>query len=339
MKVTVGIIALNEEQNIGELMDDMLNQTYAKDDIEIVFVDSGSSDNTKQMMQDFAQEHMSEFWNIKVLDNPKGNQPSGWNVVIDNADGEIIIRLDAHTIVPKDFVEENVKCIQSGEDVCGGRRKNIIRDTSRSKILLDLAENSMFGSGVASYRRETKKEYVKSVAHACYKKEVFDKVGHFDERLPRAEDNDMHYRIRQSGYKICMSGEIYSEYLTRPSLKGMLKQKYGNGKWIGVASVLKTPKMFSLYHFIPMIFVLGLILSTVLLIPAIIMWNSLWWLALPFFVGVGAYVLLDLLLSVKASIDGKQLLGLLVLPWLFPMLHIAYGWGTIVGLVTARKYE
>ena len=338
MKVTVGIIALNEEKYLGGLLESLIQQTYPKDHTQIVLVDGGSTDNTKQIMQQFANDN-NEYWSIKVLDNPKRIQPAGLNVVIDNADGDVIIRLDAHSLAPNDFVENNVKCIQSGEDVCGGMVKKIVQSKKTIPILLDLAENSMFGGGIASYRRETKKEYVNSIAQGCYKKEVFDKVGHFDERLPRAEDNDIHYRIRQAGYKVCKSSDIFTEYITRPSLKGMLKQKYGNGKWIGVASAIKTPKMFSLYHFIPMLFVLGVIVATALLVPAIALWSSVWWLALPFFVGVGAYVLLDLLLSLKASIDGKQPLGLVVLPWLFPMLHIAYGWGTIVGLVTAKKYK
>ena len=338
MKVTVGIIALNEEQNIGELFDNLLAQTYPKNETEIILVDSGSKDKTKQMMQAFADEH-NEYWQVKVLDNIKGNQPAGWNVVIDNAEGEVIIRVDAHAMIPEDFVEQNIKCIESGEDVCGGRRDNVIRSDKLSHKILNMAENSMFGSGVAGYRREAKKEYVKTVAHACYKKSVLDEVGHFDERLVRAEDNDMHYRIREAGHKICMSGEIYSEYLTRPTLKGMIKQKYGNGKYIGIGSRLKTPKMFSLYHFVPMLFVLGLIVATALLIPGAIMWNSLWWLCLPYFAGVGLYVLLDLLLAVKSSIDYRQPLGLITLPFIFPMLHIAYGWGTIVGLLTAGKYK
>ena len=338
MKVTVGIIALNEQDNISALFDNLLSQTYPKQDTQIILVDSGSTDDTKGMMQRFAQEH-GEYWSIKVLDNVGRVQPSGWNVVVDNADGEIIIRVDAHALIPDDFVAKNVECIESGEDVCGGRRINIINSSKASKQVLLMAENSMFGAGIAGYRRETTKEYVKTVAHACYKKQVFDKVGKFDERLLRAEDNDMHYRIRQAGYKICKSGEILSQYQTRPTFKGMVKQKFGNGKWIGVASAIKTPKMFSLYHFVPMLFVLGLFVATALLIPAIVDFARLWWLGLPFACGVGAYILCDLLLTLKSVIDYKTPLGLITLPFLFPILHISYGLGTWVGLATAGKYK
>ena len=116
----------------------------------------------------------------------------------------------------------------------------------------------MFGSSAASYRRSEKKSYVKSVFHGAYKREVFDNVGGFDEQLGRTEDNEIHYRIRKAGYKICYSPDIISYQHTRSTLKGMLKQKYGNGYW--VALTLKVcPGCLSFYHFVPLCFVIGII--------------------------------------------------------------------------------
>lgn len=338
MKVTLGIIALNEQDNIDNLFENVLNQTFPKSDTEVVLVDGGSTDETKHMMLDFAEKH-NEYWHVKVLDNPKRIQPAGWNVVINNAEGDVIIRVDAHAMIPDNFIENNVKCIEGGESVCGGIRNNVIKSDKISKKLLNMAENSMFGSGIASFRRGSSKKYVNTIASACYKKTVFDEVGLFDDRLVRAEDNDMHYRIRKAGYRLCMSDDIHSDYLTRPTLKGMIKQKYGNGKYIGIASIIKTRKMFSLYHFIPLLFVIGLFVVTAMLIPGIVMWDNLWWLCLPFVAAVGAYVLLDVLLSIKSSVSYKQPAGIFVLPFIFPLLHIAYGLGTVAGLLTAGQYK
>lgn len=333
IKVSLCVIALNEEDNIGTLFSNIEQQTFDHALTEIVLVDSGSTDDTKRMMVEFKENH-SDFANVQVLDNPGKIQASGWNVAIKNAKGELIIRVDAHALIPHNFIAENVACIDSGEDVCGGRRVNIIKGESKGKKILLMAENSMFGSGVATYRNSDKKQYVKTVAHACYRRSVFEKVGLFNESLLRSEDNEMHYRIRQHGYKICMSDRIYSEYQTRTSLKGMLKQKWGNGKWIGITAVRKTPAIFSLYHFIPCIFALVAIACLVLFAVSFIPSVS-WWLCLPFICGVALYLCIDLLLTVKSCKDYKEWTGIFVLPLLFPLLHFAYGFGTVWGIISA----
>ena len=66
-----------------------------------------------------------------------------------------------------------------------------------------------------------------------YRKKVFDEVGPYNEKLARTEDNEMHYRMKQKGYKFLLSPNIKSYRYARSDLKGMIKQKYGNGKWIG----------------------------------------------------------------------------------------------------------
>lgn len=336
MIVTVGIIALNEENNITKLFDSILEQSFPKNQTEIVMADSGSKDNTKKLMQDFAKNYSNHYLSIKVIDNPKTIQPSGWNEVIKNSKGDVIIRVDAHAILTRDFIENNVKCIESGEEVCGGHRINIIDGDSKNKLVLLAAENSMFGSGIASYRRNSEKKYVNTVAHACYKKEIFEEVGFFDERLLRSEDNDMHYRIRSAGHRICMDNQIVSYYQTRPTLKGLVKQKYKNGKWIGITSIIKTPKMFSLYHFVPMLFVIVAFISSVLAIVSIPLWATAWWLIIPFIAGISLYGLIDLFLAIFGAKEYNVLSRFLQLCIIFPLLHFAYGIGTIIGVLEGK---
>ncbi|EGL38408.1 hypothetical protein HMPREF9126_0168 [Parvimonas sp. oral taxon 110 str. F0139] len=87
------------------------------------------------------------------------------------------------------------------------------------------AESSMFGSGIAPFRNASGKKYVKSMFHAMYKREVLEKVGFFNEKLLRTEDNEFHYRIRKAGYKLCYDDNIISYQHTRNSLSKMIKQK------------------------------------------------------------------------------------------------------------------
>lgn len=337
MKITVGVIAYNEQGNIETLLENLINQVYPHNKIEIILVDGMSKDETKLIMLDFQNKYQSEFLNIKVLDNEKRIQPCGWNIVINNATTEAIIRVDAHAIIPNDFVTQNVMCLETGEDVCGGTRTNIIdSDTFCAKSLL-LAEVSMFGSGIAKYRNSSKKEYVNSVAHACYRKEVFDNVGLFNEKLLRSEDNDMHYRIRSKGYKICLEPKISSSYMTRNTFKNICKQKYGNGKWVGGTSKI-SPKIFSIYHFVPLLFILGIIFTTILALSSIVYPYTLV-LCLPSVIMWGTYIALILFITTAIVIKNKNILFFLSLPIIIFALHISYGIGTVVGIFAIKKKD
>lgn len=322
MIISVGVVAYNEQNTLPKLFECIKAQTYPHDKMEIVLVDSMSKDDTKSLMGKFKKEN-KDFCNIQVLDNPQKKLAGGWNVILKNYHGDAVVRIDAHAEIPEDFVEKNVKVLESGEYVSGGLRPNIIDESTPWKETLLLAEQSMFGSSIAPYRRSEKKTYVKSVFHGAYKREVFDKVGFFNEQLGRTEDNEINYRIREAGYKICYSPDIVSYQHTRNSLKAMLKQKYGNGYW--VALTLKAcPKCLSIYHFVPLCFVLGIIGTSILAafgfpILAYLMWGLYWLVA----VGMS-------FLSVKGE---KKTWCQLALPFLFFLLHISYGIGSLVGMI------
>ncbi|MEF2953577.1 MAG: glycosyltransferase family 2 protein [Blautia sp.] len=330
MIVSICIVAYNEEKSLPGLFQDILKQTYPHDNIEVVLIDSGSTDSTKNMMIKFKEEHQ-EFWAVQVLDNPKGIQASGWNVAIKSYRGDVITRIDAHSSITPNFVEENVKLQKEGEFVTGGPRPCVIDEDTDWKRTLLLAEESMFGSSIAKYRRNGEKVYVNSLFHGTYRREVFEKVGGFNEQLGRTEDNEIHYRIRKAGYKICFSPNIVSFQHARNSLKKMLKQKYGNGYW--VALTLKAcPKCLSIYHFVPLCFVSGIILTTILSIVGFPILAYLMW---------AAYWLMAVLMSCLSIKGNKKNKYMWLLPALFFLLHVSYGIGSLVGIVKMPfwKYE
>ena len=161
LKVTLGVIAYNEEKYLPQLMECILKQTYPQKLMEIVLVDGHSEDNTYYLMKKFEDKYKNVFDNIVVCENKKRTQPSGWNVVIEHMAGDVLIRIDAHAIISDNFVECNVRCLESGESVCGGPRTNIIDEDTPWKRTLLTAEQSMFGSGIAPYRRKSnEKKYV-----------------------------------------------------------------------------------------------------------------------------------------------------------------------------------
>lgn len=327
MLISIGVVALNEENYLPQLLEDLKKQTYPHKQIEILLVDGGSKDQTKEIMNQFKND--SDFFDVQVLDNPKKIQSAGWNVVFDHFNGEAIIRIDAHSSIPENFVENNVKCLNKGENVCGGIRPNLIDQTNNWKKTLLCAESSMFGSSIASYRREAKQEYVKSLFHACYRREVIKKVGYFNEQLGRTEDNEYHYRVRQAGYQICMDPSIISYQYARPNLKAMLKQKYGNGYWIGLTLGV-CPGCISIYHFVPLCFVLGIIITSLLSFLGFSLLGNLMW---------SAYILLTIVMTIAAFFSKERNFLLLTLPFLFLGLHLSYGIGTLVGLLKMPTFK
>ena len=322
MTVSVCIVAYNEEKALPQLLECIKRQTFSHDKMEVCLIDSISSDRTKEIMQNFALEE-NGFYSVQVLDNPKRKQACGWNVAIDNYKSDVIIRIDAHATIPDNFVEKNMKIQENGEYVCGGVRPNIIDENTPWKELLLLAEQSMFGSSIASYRRSDKTSYVNSLFHGCYRREVFEKVGGFDEQLGRTEDNEVHYRIRQAGYKILYSPDIISYQHTRSSLKEMMKQKYGNGLWV-VLTLKVCPKCLAIYHFIPLTFVFGIILTTALAFFGMPLLGEIMWVA---------YWLLAIFMAVFSVKGQKKHINMILLPILFFLLHISYGVGSLVGLI------
>lgn len=321
--VTFGVIAYNEHKYLPDLLNDLLKQTYSKELIEVILVDGESTDDTWQIMKSF-QENQSQYYkSIKLLKNPKKVQPAGWNVVIQNFSSDILLRIDAHARIPADFIDNNVTCINSGEYVCGGPRENIIDEDTPWKRMLLSAEQSMFGSGIASYRNETKERtYVKSVFHGAYRREVIEKVGLFNEKLIRTEDNEYHYRIRELGYQICYDPSIKSFYQTRSSLKGMIRQKYLNGLWIG-RTLFVCPSCISLFHLVPSIFVISIICSFVLLL-----------VRFPYFLmEIALLYSVFLLLCTVLSIAKTKNVFDLVIPLVVFLVHFSYGAGTVVGVI------
>ena len=327
-KLSICIIAYNEEQYLPRLLEDIRHSEYPHEYTEVVLIDGMSTDKTKQIMLDFKAED-NGFYNVQVLDNPKRIQAAGWNVAIRNFTGDVLSRIDAHTHVPSDFSRKVMANIETGENVVGGKRPCLIESESKwSKMLLS-AENALFGSSISFSRHSETKTYVKTMFHASYRREVFDKVGLFNEQLLRTEDNEMHYRIREAGYKLLYDPEIVSYQYARSSLKKMIRQKFANGFWIGL-TVKVCPGCISLYHLVPMAFVLAIVATSVLAafgwwIFAAVMWG-LYWL----------FAIVSMIFSIIK--DGFSF-PMLLIPFIFLILHISYGVGTIGGLFNFTRIK
>ena len=327
MLVSVIVGLLNEEKFLPRLIEDFKKQTYDHDEIELIFIDGMSKDSSWKILEDFKNSN-HDFYDVVLLKNPKVILSAGMNVGIKAARGECILKVDCHSHITDNFIENNVKIIEEGEDVCGGPRPNIIENADNFSKTLLLVEENMFGSGIADYRKKTTKKYVSSVFQGMYKKSIFDKIGLLDEKVGRVEDNELHYRIRKNGYKIRYSNDILSYQYTRPTLKRMLKQKYSNGYWIGKVSHVY-PKAFSIFHFVPLAFVLAIIFS-LCMIPItsifIVLLSSI-------------YFLFTILITIMIIINNKFNITILLMPIILFLIHVYYGVGTLVGLIKGFSWK
>lgn len=321
MTVSLCVVAYNEEAFLPNLLKDLSNQTYPHELIEIVLIDGGSFDRTREIMEEFKVTN-DTFMSIQVLDNPKKIQAAGWNVAIINAIGDVIIRIDAHTHIPVEFTTKNMALQESGEYVTGGIRPCLIEKPTAWKNTLLEVENSLFGSSISKSRHSNKKQYVKSMFHAAYRREVFEKVGFFNEKLLRTEDNEIHYRIRKAGYKLCFDPEIISYQYARSSLKKMIKQKYGNGYWIGL-TIGVCPRCISVYHLVPLAFILGIVFTSIMTALGFWQLGVIMW---------AVYLSFTVISTIISIINNEMNKCILCMPFLFLVLHVCYGIGTAVGL-------
>ena len=337
MFITFCIFAYNEEMYLPELLKCLRRQDYPHENIEVLLIDSMSGDNTKGMMERFALLNKEDipdmgFRNVKVCSNPGVTQPCAWNVALDNYSGEALLRVDAHSEIPNDFIRKNVEKLEAGEYVCGGPRPVITKSRSGMSKTLLMAETSVFGAGIAPYRRRhnsSKPKYVTSLFHAAFRREVFDKVGRYNENLIRTEDNDMNYRIRKAGFKLAYYDDIISYQVIRPTLFGSIKQKYGNGYWVA-RTLFVNPKCIRPFHLAPLAFLITVV-STFMMYRITKSEYARKMLMLV----CKSYGGMALVMSLSAMIKNKKDFNLttLLLPFLFCAMHTAYGLGSAVGIV------
>ena len=313
----------NEEKYIAQFLDSLLQQDYPKDDLEILLVDGMSKDRTMVIVADYTAKYPF----IRLIDNPDKIVPYGMNRGIDAAKGDIIIRLDAHASYQPDYFSVLVNGLKRlGADNVGTVCKtDVLNKTTKTLAIREVLGNK-FGVGNSTFRTGiTEEKEVDTVPFGCWRKEVFEKYGKYDVRLVRNQDIELNKRIIRGGGKIYILPDTYCTYLARETWHALAKNNYGNGKW-NILTVYYT-KMFSslsLRHFIPLLFVLSLIVPLLLAL--------IWWpFALVTAVSLLAYI--GMLSFVSAKLAMQKHLNFFYLLITFFVLHLSYGWGSLMGIL------
>lgn len=312
----------NEEKYIANCIESILLQDYPKDDLEVLFVDGMSKDRTREIVAEYTRKYPF----IRLIDNPEKIVPYAMNYGIRASKGEVIIRLDAHATYEKNYFSALVRRLNElGADNVGSVCKtDVLNKTPKTLAIREVLSNK-FGVGNSVFRTGIDKVMeVDTVPFGCWRRDVFDKYGLYDLRLVRNQDIELNKRILRGGGKIFIVPDTYCTYLARETFKGLAKNNYGNGKWnILTVHYTKQVNSLSIRHFIPLAFVLSLILPVI---------ASIFYLPLIALAALSliAYVLLLGSISIKLSFSKK--LNFFYLLASFLVLHLSYGWGSLVGI-------
>lgn len=323
--VSVVMPLYNEERHIESCLDSLLEQSYPQDKMEWILVDGGSEDRTLELLEHYRKKYPQL---IKILNNPERIVPYAMNYGIEAATGDILIRLDAHASYAPDYIETCVEVLkETGADNVGG----VMETKAKSPMGQRIADvlSSPFGVGNSKFRTSGEDGYVDTVPFGAYPRTLFAEIGGYDTRLVRNQDNELNYRIRANGGKIFLSNQIKLAYYCRDTLTGLTKQARLNGKWTILTSKF-VPGSMGLRHFVPLLFLLSLIVLPLLSILH------------PFF---GYLLLIELILyaglDLYASFQGNATKpkDIFIKFWIYPLYHLSYGIGSIQGLWSLRTIQ
>ena len=319
--VSALLVTFNEIDYINISLMSLINQTYPHESYEIIVVDGGSKDGTIDAVKQIQQEYSSELLSITLYDNPKKLLSAGWNIGIKKSKGDYVVRIDAHAKAEKDFIEKSVETMLKIDATCvGGKLSSVSIDGNDSVVAKVLS--SPFGVGNSSFRVSNKEGYVDTAVYGLYKKSIFNEVGFFDETMARSQDLEFHGRVKKAGGTFYFNPLIKSTYYTRNTVKKMLKQAYGNGKW-NMIMLKRGISGLSLRHLVPFAFVLFLFISII----GGFFYTPIWNLCVGI---IFLHLVLGLIFAIKRT---NKIVQILQMPFLFISLHIVYGLGYIAGMV------
>jgi len=325
--VSLIIPTLNEEKYLEQTITNLLSNDYPESKFEILIIDGLSKDNTLTIAQGF----VNQFSNIRLISNPKIYQSAALNIGIQESKGDFIIRADAHAIYDKNYITSTINLLQKGEYQNVGPVQVSIGNTLIGKTIAK-AMNSKIGMGNAKYRLDKTGVFeVQSVWLGAWKKETLIKINGFDECLPISEDFDLNYRLRKSGGKIAASNSIKAMYIVRKSISGLFKQFYKYGFW-KMKFLMKYPKEFQVRWLAPPVFVFSLLLS--ILLSQLISWIII----IPI---IYLFLLFLITLYFMVTVNSlKDFLFSTMLFLIFPVIHISWGIGFLIGFFywNCKKY-
>jgi glycosyltransferase involved in cell wall biosynthesis len=317
--VSVVIPIRDEVAHISACLESVVTQDYPKALTEVLVVDGMSRDASRSVVQRF----MEQYPFIRLLDNPDHATTYALNIGVLASKGDVVLRVDGHCVIESGYISACVEALHrtGADNVGGGMRPEGEYYTQKA---VACAMTSPFGVGTSRFHYSEEEIFVDTVYLGAYRRQVFEKIGLFDEEAHYGEDDELNYRLVKSGGKILLSPKIRSRYFPRPSLRALGRQyfNYGRGK---VRTTKKHGRPPSLAQLAPGAFVFLLVGSLLMMGVSPVFWVF-------FVITSGGYSIA----AVTASIASGARCGWFVVPALpvcFLTMHVSYGVGFLFGLL------
>jgi succinoglycan biosynthesis protein ExoA len=250
--VTVVMPIRNEGGFIARSLRAVLAQDYPPHKLEVIVADGMSTDGTRDVVRTLQAGRST----VRLIDNPDRIVPCGLNLAIRQARGEIIVRVDGHTLISPDYVSQCVDgLLRTGAENVGGAMRAWGDRWFGEGVAL--ATSSPFGVGGARFHYAVTEGEVDTVYMGAWRRPIFDRLGLFDEEMVRNQDDEFNYRILENGGRIVLIPGIRSVYTVRSSPQALWRQYFQYGFW-KVRVMRKHPGQIRLRHAVPSLFVAAL---------------------------------------------------------------------------------
>jgi len=326
--VSVIVPCLNEQDTISLLLNAIYSQDFSLNNLEVIIADALSTDDTREKIIEFHASHPE--LELQIVENKARSIPAGLNQAIEASKGEIIIRLDAHSMPYPDYIRLCVETLNAGfgENV-GGVWEIRPGGNSWQARSIAVSASHPLGVGDAKYRFAQHAQAVETVPFGAFFRSLISKVGLFNEKLLTNEDYEFNTRIRKIGGTIWLEPRIRSVYFARDTFIKLARQYFRYGFW--KARMLRSyPKTIRWRQALPPIFILSLV---VLLITS--MWYPIarWF----FLFEIMLYSFILFASGLQLAFKNRDIGLILGIPISIVVMHLCWGSGFLWSLIVGRE--
>lgn len=290
--------------------------------IEILVLDGLSTDGTREIVGELSVIDPR----IKLLDNPPRIQSAALNRGIRSATGEYVMRLDAHSLYPSSYLRLALETAsRTGADNTGGVVITLPRNDGYQAALVQALTTHRFGVGDSGFRTGAREGKADTVPYGCFRRDLFDRVGLFDERLVRAQDYEMNRRIAAAGGLVWLNPAMTVSYFNQPDLKSFLRKQALYDAPYNAYMWYLAPYAFKLRHAVTALFAMGVILGLLATVLAPVLRSI-------FLAAMAIYAALAIVAAAQQAIRYRQPMHVLAAPVAYFLYHFLHGAGVLYGL-------
>lgn len=315
---------LNDVTHVRAAVDSLLQQDY-HGPFEVTLALGPSIDGSTELLEEMAAVDSR----IRVVPNEIGSTPAGLNAAIRASQYPVVIRVDAHSVLPSEYARIAVETLErTGADNVGGIMDAQGIDPFQKAVAR--AYGTRVGLGGTPLHVGGKEGEAETVYLGCFRKVSIIKVGLFDEGIKRGQDWELNRRLREAGGSVWFTPRLRVLYRPRPSFSRLARQMLSTGLWRGELA-RRFPAANGIRYFVPPAMVVGVTLGFLLTLGGLVqlLLATTPWLLLGFVIPAGY-----LLVVVAATIGVTKPDGFRAALWflvVLPCIHFCWGVGFILG--------